>query len=204
MLAAGWNLAESLGLPVAGYLVGAELGRRDAGMVTAAAVVWLAVAVRQAATRSVPGLLMISALVLTLQTAAVLATGSVLVFLLQFPLANLALCVLFGRTAPTRKPLVAQLAAEVVALRYPTRHPGLHRFFQGATWLWAGIFAVSTVGLAAALAIEPVKVFLLLTTAVTIGGVVAGTFLSTLWFIRVLRRSGLRVRFTPGYAIGGT
>jgi len=173
-------------------------------MVTAAAVVWLAVAVRQAATRSVPGLLMISALVLTLQTAAVLATGSVLVFLLQFPLANLALCVLFGRTAPTRKPLVAQLAAEVVALRYPTRHPGLHRFFQGATWLWAGIFAVSAVGLAAALAIEPVKVFLLLTTAVTIGGVVAGTFLSTLWFIRVLRRCGLRVRFTPGYAIGGT
>jgi hypothetical protein len=53
------------------------------------------------------------------------------------------------------------------------------------------------VGLAAALAIEPVKVFLLLTTAVTMGGVVAGTFLSTLWFIRVLRRSGLRVRFTP-------
>jgi hypothetical protein len=138
MLTAGWNLAESLGLPVAGYLVGAELGRRDAGMVTAAAVVWLAVAVRQAATRSVPGLLMISALVLTLQTAAVLATGSVLVFLLQFPLANLALCVLFGRTAPTRKPLVAQLAAEVVALRYPTHHAGLHRFFQGATWLWAG------------------------------------------------------------------
>jgi uncharacterized membrane protein len=202
MLTAGWNLAESLGLPVAGYLVGAELGGRDAGMVMAAAAVWLAVAVRQAATRSVPGLLMISALVLTLQAAAVLATGSNLLFLLQFPLGNLALCVLFGRTAPTRKPLVAQLAAEVVALRYPTRHPGLHRFFQGATWLWAGIFAVSTAGLAAALAIEPVNVFLLLTTAVTIGGVVAGTFLSTLWFIRVLRRSGLRVRFTPRHAIG--
>ena len=203
MLTAGWNLAESLGLPVAGYLVGAELGGRDAGMVMAAAVLWLAVAVRQAATRSVPGLLMISALVLTLQAAAELATGSVLLFLLQFPLANLALCVLFGRTAPTHKPLVAELAAEVVALRYPSRHPGLHRFFQGATWLWAGIFAVSAVSLAAALAIEPVKVFVLLSTAVTIGGVVAGTFLSTVWFIRVLRHSGLRVRFTPESAIGG-
>jgi hypothetical protein len=45
--------------------------------------------------------------------------------------------------------------SEVVALRYPSHHPGLHRFFQGATWLWAGIFAVSTVGLAAGLAIEP-------------------------------------------------
>jgi hypothetical protein len=199
MVTAGWNLAESLGLPVAGYFVGAALGGQEAGMVTATAVVWLTVVVRKMATRSVPGLLTISALVLTLQTATVLVTGSVLFFLLQFPLANLVLCVLFARTAPTRKPLVAQLAAEMVALRQPSSHqPGLDRFFQGATWLWAGIFAVSTVGLAVLMAIESVKVFLLLTTAVTIGGVVAGTFLSALWFIRVIRRSGLRIRFTQG------
>ena len=126
MLTAGWNFAESLGLPLAGYLAGAQLGGQDAGMVTAAAVTWLAIAARKVATRSVPGLLAISALVLTLQTAVVLITGSELFFLLQFPLANLALCVLFARTAPTRKPLVAQLAAEVVALRPPpSPHPGI-------------------------------------------------------------------------------
>ena len=125
----------------------------------------------------------------------VIVTGSMLFFLLQFPLANLGLCVLFARTAPTRKPLVAQLAAEVVALRQPSHHPGLHRFFQGATWLWAGIFFVSTVGLAVLMTFETVKVFLMLTTAVTIGGVVAGTFLSAFWFFRVLHRFGLRVRF---------
>jgi hypothetical protein len=38
MLTAGWNFAESLGLPLAGYLAGAQLGDQDAGMVTAAAV----------------------------------------------------------------------------------------------------------------------------------------------------------------------
>jgi hypothetical protein len=196
ILTAGWNLAESLGLPVAGYIAGAKLGGQAAGMVTAAAVVWLTAAVRKVVTRSVPGLLAISALLLTLQAVLVIATGSLLLFLLQFPLTNLALCVLFARTAPTLKPLVAQLAAEVVALRQPSsHHPGLHRFFQGVTWLWAAIFAVSTVGLAALMATQPVKVFLLLTTAVTIGGVVAGTAASVLWFIRVLRRSGLRVRF---------
>jgi hypothetical protein len=196
LLTVGWNLAESLGLPLAGYLVGARLGGQAAGMVAATAVMWLTAAVRKVGTGSIPGLLMISALVLTLQTVLVVSTGSVLVFLLQFPLANLALCVLFARTAPTRKPLVAQLAAEVVALRQPSRHPGLHRFFQGATWLWAGIFAASTVGLAVAMAVAPVTVFLLLTTVITVGGVVAGTILSALWFIRVLRRSGLRIRFT--------
>jgi hypothetical protein len=195
MLTAGWNLAESLGIPVVGYFLGAQVGGRNIGMVAATGVVWLTVLGRKVITHSVPGLLTISALVLTLQTAVVIATGSVLFFLLQFPLANLGLCVLFARTAPTRKPLVAQLAAEVVALRHPSHHPGLHRFFQGATWLWAGIFAASTAGLGAAMALEPVKVFLLLTTAVTIGGVVAGTCLSAFWFFRVLRRFGLRVHF---------
>jgi len=195
MLTAGWNLAESLGIPVVGYFIGAKLGGRDAGMAAATAACWLTVVGRKIVSRSVPGLLTISALVLTLQTAVVLATGSVLFFLLQFPLANLGLCVLFARTAPTRKPLVAQLAAEVVALRHPSHHPGLHRFFQGATWLWAGIFALSTAGLAVAMAVESVKVFMLLTTIVTVGGVAAGTFFSAFWFFRVLRRFGLRVRF---------
>jgi hypothetical protein len=38
---------------------------------------------------------------------------------------------------------------------------------------------------------------MLLTTVVTIGGVVAGTIASAVWFFRVLHRFGLRVRFAP-------
>jgi hypothetical protein len=38
-------------------------------------------------------------------------------------------------------------------------------------------------------------VFLLLTTAVTIGGTVAGIALSAFWFVHVLRRFGLKVQF---------
>ena len=37
MLTAGWNLAESLGIPVAAYFVGATLGGANAGMLAAAA-----------------------------------------------------------------------------------------------------------------------------------------------------------------------
>ena len=196
MLTAGWNFAESFGLPLAAYFAGAKLGGQDVGMVAATAVVWLIAAVRKVATGSVPGMLMISALVFALQTVLVLATGSVLFFMLQFPLANLALCILFARTAPTQKPLVGKLAAEVVALRRPaSQNPGLDRFFQKATWLWAAIFAATAMGLAAVIAIEPAELFLLLTTAVTIGGVITGTVLSVLWFFRMLRRSGLRLHF---------
>jgi hypothetical protein len=83
----------------------------------------------------------------------------------------------------------------VVALRSSAAHPGLDRFFRGVTWLWAGIFAASTIGLAALLVLEPAAVFLWLTTVVTVAGVAAGTVASVLWFVRMLRRSGLRVRF---------
>jgi len=148
------------------------------------------------ATGSVPSLLMISAVVLTLQTAVVLATGELWLFLLQFPLANLCMCVLFARTARGPNPLVARLAAEVVALRQPAvPHPGLHRFFQGATWLWAAIFLLLTIGLAVLMVTEPTGMFLMLSSAVTAGLVVAGTGASTWWFLSVLRRLGLRLRF---------
>jgi hypothetical protein len=60
-LTAGWNLAEALGLPVAGYLAGAMLGERAVGMVAATGVVWLTVAVRRMAAGSVPGCCAVSA-----------------------------------------------------------------------------------------------------------------------------------------------
>jgi hypothetical protein len=196
LLTVGWNLAESLGLPVAGYIVGAALSGKAAGMVAATAVVWLTALVRKLATGSVPGLLMISALVLTLQTALVVITGSGLIFLLQFPLANLALCVLFARTAPTGKPLIGELAAQVAQLRLPSRPvPGLDRFFRGATWLWAGIFALSAVALAPLMVVEPYTLVLILATVITVAGTVMGAVVSALWFVSVLRRLGLRVRF---------
>jgi hypothetical protein len=198
ILTAGWSLTESVGLPTAAYLLAAWLDGRDAGLVAGLAAIWLTALIRRAVTGSVPSLLTISAAVLTVQTAVVLATGELWLFLLQFPLANLAMCVLFARTASGPNPLVARLAAEVVALRQPaTHHPGLHRFFQGATWLWAGIFLLLTAGLGVLMVTEPTRTFLAFSTAATIVLVVAGTGVSTLWFLSVLRRLGLKLRFAP-------
>jgi hypothetical protein len=94
-------------------------GSTAAGLVAGLAAIWLTAVIRKVATRSVPSLLTISAVMLTLQTAVVLATGELRLILLQFPLANLCMCVLFARTASGPDPLVARLAAEVVALRQP-------------------------------------------------------------------------------------
>jgi uncharacterized membrane protein len=192
-----WSLTESAGLPVAALAVGAWLGGRDAGLLAGVAATWITAAIRKIATGSVPGLLTITGILLTLQTAVVIATGDLWIFLLHFPLGNLCMCVLFARTARSANPLVARLAAEVVALRHPAHHPGLHRFFQGATWLWAGIFLALAAALAVLLETEPVATFLLLSTVATISLIVAGTGASALWFRSVLRKTGLRLRFAP-------
>lgn len=198
LLTAAWSMAESAGLPVAAYELAAWLDGRGAGMIAGLAVIWLTVVIRKVATGSVPSLLTISALVLTVQATVVLTTGELWLFLLQFPLANLAMCILFARTASGPDPIVARLAAEVVALRQPiTRHPGLHRFYQGATWLWAGIFLLLTAGLAALMVTEPAGTFLMLSTVTTIALIAAGTGASALWFLAVLRRLGLRLCFAP-------
>jgi hypothetical protein len=188
-----WSMAESLGLPFGTYIVVTDLVSADAGLLAGAAVVWLLIAARKLVTGSVTSLLMISALVLTVQTAIAISTGYTWMFEFQFPVGNLAMCVMFARTAPTGKPLVGQLAAEVVALKQP--HPGLHRFFQGATWLWAGLFLLATLGLGVMMVTEPYQLFLLLSTVVTLGLTAVGIGICVLWFFAVIRRQGLRLRF---------
>ena len=189
-----WTMAESVGLPFGTYVVVTDVVSPDAGLLAGTAVVWLLILLRKVLTGSVTALLMISALVLTVQTAVAISTGYLWMFELQFPLGNLAMCVMFARTAPTRKPLVTQLAAEVVALRQP--HPGLHRFFQGATWLWAGVFLVLTLGMTVMMRTEPFKLFMLLSSVVTVGLTIVGAGICVLWFFAVIRRTGLRLRFT--------
>ena len=192
----GWSLSESLGIPVAAFALAAWLGGRNTGLLAGLGAIWVTIVVRKLASGSVPGLLAISAIVLSIQTAVVLASGNLWIFLVQFPLANLCLCIVFARTARGPKPLCAQLAAEMIALRQPaSHHPGLHRFFQGVTWLWAGVFLLLAACLAALLATEPTATFLLLCTVATITLIAAGIGASVLWFRSVLRRLGLRLRF---------
>ena len=195
---AGWNLAESFGLPVAAYAVSALYFGRDAGLWAMVAAIWLAAAIRKVVTASVPALVTISAAVLTVQTAAAIATHNLFVFLVHFPIVNLLLCVLFARTARGHSPLAARLAAEVIGVRpQAARQPQLHRFFQDATVLWAGIFLLLAVTLGALLATIPVSTYVLVWLVTTVALLTAGAGASVLWLRAVLRRCGIKVSFVP-------
>jgi hypothetical protein len=193
----GWSLIESAGLPLGALAVASWLYGRDAGLLAGLGATWLTALIRKICCGSVPSLLTISAVVLTLQTAMVLATGQLWLYLLQFPVANLIMAVLFARTARGSAPLVGRLAAEMFALRPARHHLGLHRFFQGATWLWAGVFFLLTVGLGILMVTEPLKLFVMLSTVVTVGLTVTAIAVSMWWFRAALRGCGLRLRFAP-------
>jgi hypothetical protein len=198
MRTAGWNLAESFGLPTASYVVAASLAGRDAGLWAMLAAVWLTAGIRKLATGSVPGLVTISLIVLTVQTVAAIATGNLLIFLVHFPLANLGLCILFAWTVRGRSPIAARLAAEVIGLRCPAVHqPCLHRFFQQVTALWAAVFLALAVSLGALLATVPVSTYVPVWAGTTVALIAAGVAASVLWLRSLLRRRGIGLRFGP-------
>jgi hypothetical protein len=198
---AGWNVAEAFGLPTGAYLLAASLAGRSAGLWAMLGAIWFTAGIRRLVTGSVPGLVLISLFVLTVQTVAAITTGSLLIFLVHFPLANLALCILFVRTARGHSPIAARLAAEVVGLRCPAVHqPRLHPFFQHVTLLWAGVFLLLAVSLGALLATIPVTTYVPVWAAATVTLIVAGIAASTFWLRAVLRRHGIGFRFAPATA----
>jgi hypothetical protein len=198
---AGWNLAESFGLPTGAYIVAASLAGRDAGLWAMLAAIWLTAGIRKLVTGTVPGLVGISMIVLTVQTVAAIATGNLLIFLVHFPIANLALCLLFASTARGHSPIAARLAAEVIGLRCPPVHqPRLTGFFRGVTVLWAGVFLLLAVSLGVLLATIPVTTYVPVWAATTVVLIAAGIVASAVWLRSVLRRLGIGFRFAAAPA----
>jgi hypothetical protein len=183
-------------LPTGAFVVAGALWGRDAGLWAMLAAIWLTAIIRKVATGSVPGLVAISLIVLTVQTLAAIITGNLWIFLLHFPLANLALCVLFARTARGHSPIAARLAAEVIGLRCPAVHQQrMHRFFQNVTVLWGGVFLLLAVSLGILLATVPLTTYIPVWAATTITLIALGIGASTLWLRSVTRSLGIGFRF---------
>jgi hypothetical protein len=192
------NLAESFGLPTGAYILAAWLAGRDVGLWAMLAAIWLTAGTRRLLTGAVPVLVLISLIVLTVQTVIAIATGNLLIFLVHFPLADLGLCLLFARTARGNSPICARLAAEVIGLRCPAVHqPRMDDFFRRATVLWAGVFGLLAVSLAILLATIPLGIYVPVWAATTIMLIAAGIGVSILWMRSVLRRFGIGFRFAP-------
>jgi hypothetical protein len=194
----GWNAAESFGFPVVSYVVTAALAGRTAGLWAMLGAIWVTAVLRKLVSGSVPSLVMISMVVLTVQTVAAIATGNLWIFLLHFPVANVGLGLLFARTARGRSPIAARLAAEVIGLRCPAVHqPLLLTFWKNVSVLWAGVFLVLAAALGALLATIPLGTYVPVWALTTIALIAAGIGISVLWLRSVLRRLSIGLRFVP-------
>jgi hypothetical protein len=197
----GWNLFESFGLPLGGYALAAWLWGRNAGVLAMLGAIWVTAVIRKLVSGSIPSLLTIALVVLTVQGVVAVATGNLWIFLVHFPLANLGLCILFGLSARGHSPLAERLAGEVIGLRCPECYqPSLHPFFQHVTWLWAGIFLLLALSLGALLATVPLTTYVLIWAITTVVLIAAGVGASVLWLRFVLRRLGIGFRFSPATA----
>jgi hypothetical protein len=197
----GWNLAESFGLPLGGYILAAWLWGRQAGVIAMLAAIWVTAIVRKLYTGTVPGLVAISLIVLTLQGLVAVATGNLWIFLVHFPLANLGLCIVFAWTARGHSPIAERLAAEVIGLRCRNlRQPRLQQFFRHVTVLWAGIFFLLAAALAGLLVVDPTVSYVPIWALITVAFVTVGIGLSTAWLRSVLRKLGIGVSFGPAAA----
>lgn len=186
------NLVESTLIPVAlFYLVLWLVGVWGA---LAGALLWSYGALLRRAVlgRRIPGLLVLGALALTVRTIVALSTGSVFVYFLQPTLGTVSAAGAFLVSVPAGRPLAERLAADFVPLPPGLiGHPVVRRLFLRITLLWAFVLMANAALALWLLVTQPLAVFLLAKTlgsAALTGGAVT---LSTLWFLRSMRRHGL-------------
>ena len=189
------NVVQGVLLPVGVFYLFLWLTGMWGAIVAGLAWSWLAVGYRVATRQRVPGLLLLGALGLTARTAIALATESVFIYFLQPTLGTIAMAVAFLFSVPAGRPLAARLAGDFFPMPgWLSDHPAIRRSFIRITVLWAGIH-LATAGIALWLLVsQPVPIYVAAKTTSTSMLWLAGITGSTLWFLRLIDRHGLRTR----------
>jgi hypothetical protein len=172
------------------------LGLRGALLATLAWF-YLALIRRVISRRRVPGMLLVGATLLTIRTAAALATRSAFVYFLQPTVGTFLVAGAFLLSIPAGKPLAEHLARDFCPLDPEIfKRPAVRQFFLRLSLLWTFVlFANAAIGLWLLLS-ESVGAFVLLKTTITVLAIAAATTVSTLWFRRTLRGEGIALRWS--------
>lgn len=149
--------------------------------------------------------LLIGSALLTIRTAISYITGSALVYFAQPTAGTCAIALLFLGSALARRPLVERLARDYCPLdAQVVARPAVRRFFVQVSLLWAFVL-LSNVGFVLWLLLTTsLHAFVVERAAVSSLLTVSGIALSVVWFVRVMRRDGVTVRFatSSGSAAG--
>ena len=164
-----------------------------------AALIWSYIGLirRAVSGRRVSGLLLITALTLTVRFAISAFSGSVVVYFLQPAVAKVAVAATFLISLRTGTPMLQRLAGDVMPMDESlTSRPCIQHFFTQITILWALLLvghALLGVWLLFSVSVETYVLVKTILNAVVKGGAI---LLSIWMFRRLLRRRGFAIACT--------
>jgi len=132
------NLIVGKAIPV--LLFVALLEVRNSTWALAAALTWSvsAIAIQHARRRRVPGLVLLSAVMLTAKTIAAIISGNLMVYFIPPTITTGLVGLAFLISVPLGAPLAGRLAEDFCPFDDDTRcHPVLHQFFIRLSLIWA-------------------------------------------------------------------
>jgi intracellular septation protein A len=137
------HLVEGTLLPVLVFYAALFLTSVWGALVAALAWSYGAMAYRIARGERVSGMLVITALTLTLRTGVAFASGSVVVYFLQPAIAKVALAAAFVVTMRRSEPLIQRLFSDFVPMpAHLLERPGIRRLFLRLSYLWAALLVL--------------------------------------------------------------
>jgi uncharacterized membrane protein len=163
-----------------------------------ASLLWsyLLITCRLAARKKVPGVVILSAGLITARFVVAFVTNSAFVYFLQPSLGNFCIAVLLLASLVPGKPLTRRLANDFCV--FPAgldAHPHIARFFSRLTLLWAIVCAANGAATIVLLLHVPVGSIVVLRPVISYGLVAAGIVVSYRWFRSTLRGHGMRIVF---------
>jgi intracellular septation protein A len=181
-------------LPLVLFYGGLQLLGLTGAILAALAWGYAALVVRLVTGRTVPGVLIITLVTLTVRSFVSLATGSVFMYFLQPTLGTLLVAVAFLVSVPLGRPLAQRLAGDFLVLPEAIgTAPWVRQFFMRISLLWAFVFLANFAVTLWLLVTQALETFLILRTVVSIGLNGSAVAASILLFVSMARWHDLRV-----------
>jgi intracellular septation protein A len=194
---AGSHVFEGVIAPTATFYTFMTLAGLRPALIAALVLSYSIVTLRAVRSRRVPGLVALSAVLITARTIIAFATNNAFIYFIQPSLGNFFLALLFLGSVAKRKPMTRTLADDFCSFPASLNsHVGLHQFFCRLTLLWACVLAANGAGSLLLLTYGSLSNFMLIKPMISYGLTGSAILLSYLWFRRSMGSAGMRVAFS--------
>jgi hypothetical protein len=164
-----------------------------------AALVWSVLAALRRVVRRerLPAILLLSLGLLMARTVVAYATGSAFLYFVQPTASTFLVAALFLVSVVARRPLAERFAHDFCPLDPAVLvRPFVRRFFLRVSLLWGVVLATQAGFVLWLLLVSSLRAFVVERQVVSSVITAAGIAISVLWFVRVMRRAGVAVRFS--------